>query len=306
MPKILNYRSIPVKLTEPVELNLTRFYHDHEQLGTPVFMLHSIMQNGTTYFSDEGKGLACYLARQGFDVYVADLRGKGKSKPVLAKNVDYGCHEVINEDIPAMLAKIVEIRGNVPQIWVGHGWGSALLSGYYARYENNAADVKGIAHFGAVRKMHLNTRRKRLLHGAVWRHIRTLMAKKLTYVPTGFLRLGSDNEAHELYEDFLASSVSDPWLDRKDGYNYTNAIRERVYPPGFYTAAKGDLTYGDIDDVRAFVKSLGVHDARLVVLSKTGGNLHDYNHMDILQHSDCERDHFPTLLSWLLGLQGPR
>lgn len=302
MPKILNYQSIPVKLPASVELNLTRFYHDQQQLGTPIFMLHSIMQNGRTYFNDEGKGLACYLARQGFDVYVADLRGKGKAKPKLADVSAYGCHHVINEDIPAMLEKIIEIRGGVPQIWVGHGWGSALLCGHYARYGNRSFDVKGMVHFGAVRKMVLHNRPKRFLHGDGWRRIRNILAKKTAYLPTRILRLGSDNESSELYEDFLTSSVSDTWIDNKDAYNYSNGIREQIYPPSFYMASKGDTTYGDVEDVRAFIKSLGLHDARLVVLSRLGGNLHDYNHMDMLQHNDAERDHFPAILEWLSTL----
>ena len=51
-----------------------------QQGGTPVLMLHvGTIENGKIFYTESGKGLACYLAEQGFDVFVADFRGKGKS-----------------------------------------------------------------------------------------------------------------------------------------------------------------------------------------------------------------------------------
>ena len=51
--------------------------------GVPIFMLHGLIENGLIFYTEKGKGLACYLAEQGFDVYVADLRGRGKSTPMI-------------------------------------------------------------------------------------------------------------------------------------------------------------------------------------------------------------------------------
>ena len=81
MKKQLKYESITVPLPSTDQAHLTRFYRDKRNLGTPVFMLHSTLQDSSTFFSDKGTGLACYLARQGYDVFVGDMRGKGKSWP---------------------------------------------------------------------------------------------------------------------------------------------------------------------------------------------------------------------------------
>ncbi len=46
------------------------------------FLLHGAIENGRIFYSNESdtenlKGLGPYMARRGYDVYVADLRGKG-------------------------------------------------------------------------------------------------------------------------------------------------------------------------------------------------------------------------------------
>ena len=73
--------------------------------GVPIFMLHGLIENGFIFYTEKGKGLACYLAEQGFDVYVADLRGRGKSKPAINADSAFGQFEAITRDIPLFLAK---------------------------------------------------------------------------------------------------------------------------------------------------------------------------------------------------------
>ena len=101
------------------------------------------------------------------------------------------------------------------------------------------------------------------------------------------------------YRDYLQWSSDSDWNDTEDGFCYGEAIRQQQLPPSFYFAAHGDKAYGHPDDVRQFVKELGPHDGRLMVLSRHGGNLQDYSHLDMLRHRDCEQDHFPLLLDWL-------
>jgi hypothetical protein len=36
-----------------------------------------------------------------------------------------------------------------------------------------------------------------------------------------------------------------------------------------------------------------------LVLSKGNGNLHNYDHINILTHPDAPKDHFPIVLNWL-------
>lgn len=48
------------------------------QRGIPVLMIHGMVEDGRIFYHPSGKGLGCYLARQGYEVYVADLRGTAR------------------------------------------------------------------------------------------------------------------------------------------------------------------------------------------------------------------------------------
>lgn len=284
---------------------MTRFYKDKKQLGAPVFMLHSTLQDGSTFYAEDNSGLACYLACQGYDVFVADLRGKGKSWPKISQRSTFGVHQAINEDIPALIHEIISRRGHVPQIWVGHGLGSVLLCSVYARYGESLCPVLRMAHFGARRQVQSSNALKTLLINFIWRRLSAWLVKLNGYMPAKFLRLGDTNESAASYRDYLEWSSDDQWLDPEDAFNYGDAILQQQLPPSFYFAASGDRVYGDPPDVRKFVKALGSHDARMMVLSRRDGNLRDYSHLEMLQHKDCEADHFPLLLDWLLQAEVP-
>ena len=295
----LNHEHITVSLPSSDQANMTRFFLDKKNLGAPVFMLHSTLQDGTTFFSEDGNGLACYLARQGYDVFVADLRGKGRSWPQVGAASRYGYHHAINEDIPALLEKITSKRGNVPQIWIGHGWGSVLMCSFYARYADRYAPVARMAHFAARRQSVAAQSSKRWWMDFMWRKLGRFLISVNGYLPARFLRMGVANESKAHYFDYLQWSDSADWLDSTDGFSYGEAIKQQQLPPSFYFAAAADRAYGEPNDVRRFINELGPHDGRLMVLSREGGNLHNYSHLDMVRHKDCEQDHFPLLLDWL-------
>lgn len=299
MKTTLKYESIMASLPSTDQVHMIRFYRNKKQLGAPVFMLHSTLEDGRTFYSDDGTGLACYLARQGYDVYVADLRGKGKSWPRISRRSSFGCHQTITEDIPALLRKIIVKRGKVPQIWIGHGWGSVLMCAYYARFGDSLCPVARMAHFGARRQIQTFNSSKKWLINFLWLKLSRMLVRIKGYMPAKMLKLGRCDESQGTYSDYLNWSLQPDWNDSEDGFSYGEAIRQQILPPSFYFASAGDKAYGDPADVREFMKELGPHDGRMMVLSRNGGNLRDYGHRDMLLHRDCEEDHFPLLLEWL-------
>ena len=93
---------VPVSSTD--ELHLRRIWRDPN--GPPVFMIHGSIENGRVFYSPSGKGLAPYLAQNGYDVYVGDLRGRGLSRPPIGRHSAYGQTEMITEDTPTMVREI--------------------------------------------------------------------------------------------------------------------------------------------------------------------------------------------------------
>lgn len=283
------------------QLHMKRLYSTTGVLGTPVFMLHGLVEEGRIFYSAEGYGLAWYMASLGYDVYIPDLRGKGKSWPALASDSQDGLHEAINEDIPALLRAIVRKRGPLPQIWVSHAWGGVLASSYYARYGDRFAPVQSMVYFGSRRRVSDDGWRKNLALKGVWKNAMMMASRLSGYVPAQQLKLGTSNESRVYFRDVLTWMFDSAWIDRVDNFDYAVAAKMRAFPASLYFASELDTVYGCPNDVREFIHELGEHRGRLIMLSKQGGSQREYGHIDMLSGMDAERDHFPVLIQWLSG-----
>jgi predicted alpha/beta hydrolase len=297
MAVLIKFHSIKVnvpshKQSGHEEIRLTRFYTDKNTSGMPVLMVHDIAQDGRTFYTHDGEGLACALAKQGYDVYVADLRGRGDGWPLTSSNSAFGFHHWITQDIPACAAAIEKKRGSVSQVWLGHGWGGVMLAAAYARYADQFA-VEKLVCFGSCRTSQRPSWQQRL-----WQKLATSLVRVHGFLPAKPWRLARCDESVQVLKDQQQWRQVTGWIDPVDDFDYSAAAKRQTFPPSFYFAAEHD-SFSRPDDVRTFMQALGVHDGRMMVLSREGGNLHNYNHMNMLLHEDCEQDHFQTLLDWL-------
>ena len=123
------YRLKPANSPDPsVELAVTRLGMADEPAmrGVPVILLHGSFSNRRFWFSPKGLGLGAYLARLGFDVWIAEMRGHGLSR----RNQNYRKNRVADYaryDLPAIGAFVREQSGQVPH-WIGHSLGGITLA----------------------------------------------------------------------------------------------------------------------------------------------------------------------------------
>jgi predicted alpha/beta hydrolase len=299
MPELVNQESLMVPVTGKVQLHLRRLWCGNKGAGEPVLMLHGAAEDGHIFYSHAGRGLGCYLAREGFDVFVADLRGKGKSWPAINQNSDFGFHELVTEDIPALSATVARLAGGREQTWITHSLGGVLAAAALARSNPAALGVRQLVHFGARRQIHVRGLRRRLLVDLLWNRIGRIAVAYEGYLAADRLRLGTARESERCYHDGVNWSSREQWIDSEDGFDYGASLRKRVWVRSLYFASASDRAFGSPDDVRDFMHELGRHDGRMLVLGRAGGNLHDYSHTGMLLHPDAETDHFPQLLAWL-------
>jgi predicted alpha/beta hydrolase len=262
-------------------------------------MLHGAIENSRIFYSGSGRRLATYLARNGFDVYVADLRGRGKSKPPIDRSSRFGQTEAITEDIPAFVEAVRVLRGSVPQQWVAHSWGGVLFSSVMARFPEYRELVNSLVYFGSKRTIRVWNFQRILKVELVWNLICPLACLIAGYLPARQLRIGSDSETAKSYRQSANWVKYDAWVDSDDGFDYGAAVKKLSLPPIWYIAAQNDRALGHPRDVRAFMESTGSQECRYTVLSRSNGNLHDYDHISMLTHTDAVHDHFPEVLEWL-------
>ena len=278
-----------------------------------VFMLHGEAECGGIFYHLSGRGLAHYLARCGYEVFVADLGARGRSLVTDGGASTLTVHQLIVEAIPRLLRAVEqhapltcrhrEKYSQPASVWVGHGFGGVLLSAAWARMAPAERCAERMVFFGARRKLTAGHRLARAFVRA-FRH--PLTARLITWCkvfPAVRLRLGSADENagwFRVYADWLGS---DDWIDSEDGFDYRAALAQSGFPPTLHFAASGDTVYANPSDVRQFVEEIGPHDARLLLLDRVTGSGEQYDHLKMLLHPSAEQDAFDDLAHWLSSLE---
>jgi pimeloyl-ACP methyl ester carboxylesterase len=131
-----------------VEMAVTRLGLADEPAvrGVPVILLHGSFSNRRFWFSPKGLGLGAYLARLGFDVWIAEMRGHGLSQ----RNQNYRNNRVADYaryDLPAIGAFVREQSDQVPH-WIGHSLGGITLAAALGGDYIGEALVASAAFFG--------------------------------------------------------------------------------------------------------------------------------------------------------------
>ncbi len=291
------------RITVPVDnarLCLHRFKRPDGH-GPAVLMLHGMMSNGRVFYSHSGKGLAPWLAARGYDVFVADLRGKGDSVPRIDRHARHGQSEMIHVDLPALHAAVMQHAQASQVCWVSHSWGGVVMNSCLLRHPELIAQVACMVHFAAKRSVRVHNLQRWVEIDLMWNAVLKRVTRWVGYLPARSLRIGSDNETRKTRRQIQAWVQSTQRVDEDDGFDYGDAARHVTLPPTLYLAASNDPCRGHPEDVKRFRAESGAHLSRVHVLSTRAGALHDYDHASIVTHPDAGRDHFKLLEAWLQG-----
>ncbi|WP_233520491.1 alpha/beta fold hydrolase [Flocculibacter collagenilyticus] len=273
--------------------------------SSPVLMVHGAIENGKIFYTHKGKGVGCFLARQGFDVYVLDLRGRGQSTPAISSSNKHGQFNSIAQQIPIAMNYIHQLNSN-PIHLVGHSWGGIMLTSTLVRYPDLANMVSTKLFFGTKRSISVSHLKKRLMIDVLWNGVAPLLSKVMGYLPAKQLQLGSDNETYDYLKESRPWVNGKPWKDVVDGFDYEQAAiahQDRLSNiPVWHFAAVDDHVLGHPVDVKRFQREAQQEHGKYTLLGKAQGNLADYDHITMLTHPKCEQDHFPQIAKWMLQL----
>jgi predicted alpha/beta hydrolase len=267
----------------------------------PVLMVHGMMSNGRIFHGPSGKGLAPWLARQGFDVFVADLRGKGQSTPRISRSARHGQTEMIRDDVPALHACIRRLTGAPSVHWVSHSWGGVVLNSALLRAPSLIPEVATLVHFAAKRSVQVRNLHKAIEIDLMWNVVLRGVTRSVGYLPARQLHVGADNETDKTHRQIKRWAQVRPWVDSDDGFDYGAAARHTTLPPALYLSARNDPCRGHPSDVKRFRDESGPHTSCAHLLSRRTGHRHDYDHVNLLTHPDAVHDHFPLVVDWMRG-----
>jgi predicted alpha/beta hydrolase len=301
---------------------LDRLTDSHGQPRRSVFMLHGEAECGRIFYDDSNRGLARYLAGLGYEVFVADLGGRGRSLVPDQQQSSLTVHDLITEAIPALLqsaaqhsvvvtntqqtavAEAFKPCATGPDVWVAHGFGAVLLSAAWARMPESQRCAKQWVFFNGRRRFSAT---QRIAGFCVKLFCHSLTEKLVSWrnlFPATRLGLGTADENASWYQTYASWMNGKSWCG-DDGFDYHAALLSAKVPPTLHLAAASDKVFSNLVDVRNFIHELGPHDARLLVVDQIAASKRRYNHLPMLLDQSAEQDLFAPLQSWLTQAQAP-
>lgn len=271
-----------------------------DQPGTPVLMLHGTIENGRIFYTESGKGLAGYLAKQGFDVYVADYRGRGLSTPSVKDRNDHGYYDVITEDMPFLVNEIFAKTGQ-PMHVICHSWGGVMFGSTFVRYPEIQSKVRSMVKFGTKRQVTVKNMERLLKVDLFWNRLAPVITKMSGVLNAKKLKIGADYEPRNALMQSIKWVKKSDWIDPVDGFDYRSQASQTVWPATWHMTGVNDYALGHKQDVKLFMKECQNPNATFSLLSKSNGNAKDYDHIDILTSPEAVIDHFPQVRDYLLS-----
>lgn len=280
-----------------------------------VLLLHGLGANRFA-FHWPGRSLAGFLAAQGFDAYVAELRGAGQSVPLLRS---WNFHDYLEQDVPALLARVREVSGEARVHLVGHSMGGilamcqAMVSGGEGLRTvaalGSALDYGlGESGFGPIR--HLRPLLGRI-DAVPWGAAMSVLAPALARLrdPLAGFNFHPGNAEGPLVRavyanvfgpiptallQSLATGLEPGGLKSRAGEPY-QALAPTLRTPLLMIAASDDRQC----PLPAFEATAAATNARALRFGQRYGHAAQYGHFDLVLGRTAPDEVWPALVSWL-------
>lgn len=263
---------------------------------------HAMFANRRTLDRPRGGGLVSHLASRGIAVIWFDLRGHGESGPTASQGGKWSYDDLVEGDVPAMVAFARERFPSLPLTCLGHSlFGHATL----AHLSRHAAPIdklvllasnfvhsewglrayadKGSSIINRQATRHWLAAAPRLATLGSLIMVMAAISRAVGYFPARRLKLGSDDEAAPYIYDFWRNLKRREWHSR-DGFSY-DAARAKVTTPILAIAGAGDRLLAPPDQAHTLVAPCP--NAQFHVAGKSSGLDFDPGHMELALDQRC-------------------
>jgi pimeloyl-ACP methyl ester carboxylesterase len=291
--------------------------------ATPVILQHGLGACHRNFDLNDRHSLVHYLAQAGYDCFFPDLRGCGDSAYLKWGHPDrwhIGFGDFIEQDLPAVIDKVLALTGADQVHFIGHSMGGmigyALAAGPYGAKLRSVTSVAGPAIFKAMGRFKMFTRFKNVLNPfpvlhndvincilAPVSYIFPQVARDEVYWPNVERRTLAEGAANimapmprRLLFQFAAWVEFGQWGAHGNA-NYEKELA-KITAPLYGIAGTRDV-FCPLGAIEPVFDMVGSKKKRLRVFSLENGDRADYGHGDLVIGRHAPDEIFPTILQWL-------
>ncbi|HXQ21521.1 MAG TPA: alpha/beta hydrolase [Candidatus Acidoferrales bacterium] len=312
-------------------LALYRYTPKRRTHHTPVLLCHGMASNRWDMDGPGRVSLARYLVRSGYDVWVVELRGAGRStRPTWwnGKRYDWRFEDYVQHDGPAALRKVLRETGARQVHWVGHSMGgmiayALLMSPVHHKIASvvtlGSPTMSNVGHplldFGVPYRNLLRFAPARLpigtlarfgaafapllargLHGSIhelgWHEGNADVRLLRTLMLTAV-----DDIPASLLREFARWYETKAMSDRYAMFDFTEHLERITAPILIIAGDKDGLT--PPRDLEHVYERIASRDKALRIIGKQYGDARDYSHADLILGLHAPDDVYPVILEWL-------
>lgn len=256
---------------------------------TPLLLVHGTFSNRTFFLGTGGRGLARYLAGRGFDAWVPELRGHGRSG-AQGKGTHWRFEDWIRRDAPALLAGVRQATGSDRVAWIGHSAGGVIAFAYAGLGEAESATIGGIVSMGAPAPT----------RPGAWHVPLSAIGYGITRVmnrfPARALGIGPEDEQPGIMEQWMAWNVRGRWIG--DGGTDYLAAAGRITVPLLVLAGHGDFM-APPGSCRRLAEVTASTDRTFMDCGRRTGFPQNFSHDGLVVSKAARETVWPVIATWL-------
>jgi pimeloyl-ACP methyl ester carboxylesterase len=292
----------------------------------PVVCCHGLGANAVSLDMAEEVSLPRYLRSRGFDVWLLDLRGNGRSAqpPAGRGRYDFSFDDHATKDVKAAIEFVKRETGAPRVAWVGHSMGGIVAYGHVQVW--GGQDLQAVATIASPTSFVKKPVVARLAPYASYhklpaiyqelacRLVSPLATPIYSRLPFVDLLINARNAPDRYVRTGLAYALANMsmrlllqfsrWIETGeltsvDGSRTYFRELEAVRVPWLAIAGAGDQLVPE-ENVRAGFERLGSSEKRLLVLGTAHGHAADYGHCDLVLGPRCREDVYSPVADFLL------
>jgi len=303
---------------------------------TPVLLCHGMSSNRWNMDGPGRISLARYLVQRGYDTWIVELRGAGRStRPTLwnGKRYNWTFEDYVHHDAPAALQLVLHETGARQVHWVGHSMGgmiayALLMSPVQSKIASavtlGSPTMSKVGHplidFGVPYRGLLRYLPPRIPVGTLARIGAPFAAMLANVLSDSLAELGwcPGNANLSLLRSLMLTAVDDlpasllrefaRWYDthamsdRYGMFDFTEHLERITAPILVIAGSKDGLT--PARDLEAVYRRIASRDKTFRVIGKAQGFAHDYSHADLILGLHAPEDVYPVIAQWLEAHRG--